>query len=102
MTQIRITNISGGTYPISVYISDSLGNNEVLLGTINPGPVPPVVTYNSTVPPIFSTAPQILLKLVDSNNCQIFKLLDCTFGCAFEITVEFVDCILNLNLQEPS
>ncbi len=102
MNQIRINNISGGTYPISVYIADSLGNNETFLGVINPGPVPPVVTYNSTIPSIFYTAPQILLKLIDSNNCQIFKLLDCTFGCAFQITVEFVDCTLSINLQEPS
>lgn len=102
MNQIRITNISGGSYPMSVYVSDSSGNNETFLGSINPGPVPPIVTYNTTIPPILSTATQILLKIVDNNNCQLFKLLDCTFGCAFEITVEFVDCTLSLKLQEPS
>ena len=35
MTQVRITDISGGTYPISVYISDVYGNNQTLLGIIS-------------------------------------------------------------------
>ena len=35
MNQVRITEISGGTYPIDVYISDVYGNYQSLLGTIN-------------------------------------------------------------------
>jgi hypothetical protein len=53
MVQIRITEISGGTYPIQVILSDIYGNNATTLATINPGPVPPVQTYNSTIPSIF-------------------------------------------------
>ena len=30
MTQVRITDISGGTYPINVYIADIYGNNQTL------------------------------------------------------------------------
>ena len=100
MNQVRITEISGGTYPISVYISDVYGNNQTLLGTISSGPVPPVVEYNTTIPSIFSTAPEIMLKLVDSNNCEIFKILQCTFGCDFEITIELASCVVNINIQE--
>ena len=73
MTQVTITDISGGTYPISVYIADVYGNNRYLLGTISSGPVPPVVQYNSVIPTIFNTAPEIMLLLVDSENCEIFK-----------------------------
>lgn len=102
MTQIRIDNITGGTYPISVYIADHYGNNKTLIGTINPGPVPPTVSYNSTIPSIFSTAPQIMLILVDSLGCEIFHILDCTFGCAFEITIQMVDCIVNMVINEES
>jgi hypothetical protein len=102
MTQVRITDISGGTYPISVYISDVYGNNQTLLGTINPGPVPPIVEYNTTIPAIFNTAPQIMLTLVDSNNCSIFKLLDCTFGCTFQITIELANCVVNVDIQEAN
>ena len=99
MTQVRITEISGGTFPINVYISDVYGNNQTLIGTINSGPVPPTVEYNTVIPPIFNTAPEIMLKLVDSNNCEIFKILQCTFGCAFEITIELASCTVNMNIQ---
>jgi hypothetical protein len=102
MTQVRITDISGGTYPISVYISDVYGNNSTLLGTITPGPVPPTVEYNTTIPSIFNTAPQIMLTLVDANNCSIFKLLDCTFGCTFQITIEMASCVVNIDIQDAN
>ncbi len=100
MNQVRITEISGGTFPISVFISDVYGNNQTLLGTISSGPVPPVVKYNTVIPSIFTTAPEIMLKLVDNNNCEVFKILQCTFGCAFEITIELASCIVNINIQE--
>ena len=100
MTQITITDISGGTYPISVYIADVYGNNRYLLGTISSGPVPPVVQYNSVIPSIFNTAPEIMLLLVDDNDCEIFKILDCTFGCTFNITIELVSCTVNINITE--
>ena len=100
MTQVTITDISGGTYPISVYIADVYGNNRYLLGTISSGPVPPVVQYNSVIPTIFNTAPEIMLLLVDDNDCEIFKILDCTFGCAFEITINLVSCIVNITITE--
>jgi hypothetical protein len=99
MNQVRITEISGGTFPISVYISDVYGNNQTLLGVINSGPVPPTVTYNSVIPAIFNSAPEIMLKLTDNNECEIFKILQCTFGCAFEITIELASCIVNMNIQ---
>jgi hypothetical protein len=102
MVQIRITEISGGTYPIDVILSDIYGNNETWLATIYPGPVPPVQTYNSTIPTIFETAPEIMLKLIDANGCEIFKILDCTYGCAFEITIELASCIVNINIQDSN
>jgi hypothetical protein len=100
MTQIRITEISGGTYPISVYIADVYGNNRYLLGTINSGPVPPVVQYNTVIPPIFSTAPEIMLLMIDGEGCEIFKILDCTFGCDFQISIQLVSCLLNITITE--
>jgi len=102
MKQVRITEISGGTYPIDVYISDVYGNYQTLLGTINTGPVPPTVEYNSTIPSIFNTAPEIMLTLTDNNGCSIFKLIQCDFGCAFQITIELVSCIVNIDIQESN
>jgi hypothetical protein len=102
MVQVRLDFISGASYPVSVFIADVYGNNQSLLGTINAGPVPPEIAYNSVIPPIFQTAPQIMLILRDSAGCEIFKILDCTFGCAFNITVSLVDCIVNISIQESS
>jgi hypothetical protein len=102
MTQVRITEISGGTYPIDVYISDVYGNNQTLLGTINTGPVPPIIEYNTVIPSIFNTAPEIMLTLTDNNGCSIFKLLQCTFGCTFQITIELASCIVNIDIQEAN
>ena len=103
MTQIRITDISGNTNPINVYISDVYGNNQSLIGTIATGTtVPPIVYYNTVIPSIFNTAPQIMLTLVDANNCSIFKILDCTFGCTFQITIEMENCTVDINIQDSS
>lgn len=87
MKQVRITLISGTTYPIDVFIADVYGNNRSLLGTIVSGPVPPTVTYNTVIPPIFNTAPEVMLLMIDSEGCETFKILECTYGCAFEITI---------------
>ena len=102
MIQVRITEITGGTYPINVYISDVYGNHQSLLGTINPGPVPPIVEYNSTIPSIFNTAPEIMLTLTDDNGCSVFKILQCTFGCTFQITIELASCVVNIDIQESN
>jgi hypothetical protein len=98
MIQVRITSISGGTDPISVYIADVYGNNKSFLGTISSG-VPPTVAYNSVIPAIFQTAPEIMLILTDSLGCEVFQILDCTFGCAFEITIELASCVVNMTIQ---
>jgi hypothetical protein len=77
MRRIRIDNIPGGTYPISVYIADVFGNNKSLIGVINPGPVPPEVSFTNTIPSIFSTEPEIMLILEDNVGCEVFKILEC-------------------------
>ena len=105
MIQIRLTEISGSTaYPINVYIADVYGNNQTLIGTITSA-VPPTETYNSgdtTIPAIFNTAPQIMLLLTDANGCQVFKILDCTFGCAFEITINLISCVVDITVQQTN
>lgn len=98
MRQIRIEMVTGGTFPINVFIADVYGNYKTSIGTINPGPVPPTVTFSSTIPPIFSTAPAVMLILEDANGCEIFKILECDFGCEFEVTISLVDCIVNITL----
>lgn len=101
MIQVRITSISGGTFPINVYIADVYGNNKSLLGTIS-STVPPTVSYNSVIPSIFNTAPEIMLILTDATGCEVFQILDCTFGCAFAITIQLSSCVVDMTIQESS
>lgn len=77
MIQIQLTNIEGAVYPVDVYISDIYGNNQSLLTTIITGPVPPTITFDTTIPSIFDTAPEVMLKLVDANQCETFHILPC-------------------------
>jgi hypothetical protein len=100
MVQVRIEGISGATYPVSVFIADYYGNNQTLIGTIPSGPVPPQVSYNTSIPSLFYTAPQIMLILRDSVGCETFQLLDCTFGCTFQITIQEANCVVNISIDE--
>lgn len=84
--QLRIVTISGASYPIDVYIADINANNKSFIGVINSGPVPPTVTFTTTIPTIFQTASEVMLILTDNNGCEIFKILDCTY-CTYEIII---------------
>lgn len=89
MRQIRIENISGGTYPLNVYIADIYGNNKNLIGAVSAGPVPPTVTFNTTIPQIFQGADEVMLILTGNNGCEIFKILDCTY-CTYQIIISLI------------
>lgn len=107
MVQVRIDLISGATYPVLVSVADVYGNYETQIYTITGGTVPPTVTLNNsvsgvTIPAIFNSAPQIMLILTDANNCRKFHILDCTFGCAFAITVDLGTCTVDITVTaEP-
>lgn len=92
MREIKISIISGATYPVDVFIADVYGNNESLLGTITSGeaPSPPstYVIYNSQIPSIFNTAPAIMLTMIDSVGCRVMKIIECSSGCDFDIIIE--------------
>lgn len=78
MVQITLSEVVNANYPISVYISDKFGNNTSLLDTISSGPIPPDILFNSTIPSIFETAPEIMITIIDSTGCQIMKILTCS------------------------
>ena len=100
MRQIRIVGLSGATFPVDVFLADVNGNYETYLGTITSGDQPPPdVNYTTQIPPIFNTAPAIMLIMVGANGCRIFRILDCTFGCYFDIVIELASCNFTLNIQ---
>lgn len=101
MTRIEITSVTGGTYPINVYVSDIYGNYETLIYTITSGnPIPPQTGV--TLSTVFSTAPAILLKMLDANGCERIQLLECRFGCSFLITIHTVSCVTDITITTSS
>jgi len=97
-TRIEITVING-TAPFDVYMSDVYDNYETYLGSIS-GTVPPTQYYYP--PAIFNTAPAVKLKIIDANGCEVFKILECRNGCAFDITITFANCVMDLNITDPN
>lgn len=77
MSKVQIDLISGATYPILLYVSDVYGNNKTLIDTITFGPVPPIIDFTN-LPPIFNTAPAIMVTMVDANLCEKFEIIDCS------------------------
>ena len=64
MTKIILTNLVG-SYPLRVYVSDIYGGNESFLGQINTS-FTGSTEYN--LPIVFDNAPQVTIKIIDSNN----------------------------------
>jgi hypothetical protein len=101
MTRIEISAVTGGTYPINVYVSDYYGNYETLIYTITSGNTIPPAT-GATLSSTFATAPAILLKMVDANGCEKIELLECRFGCSFLITIQEGSCVTDITIQSSS
>jgi hypothetical protein len=100
MTQIRIEAVTGET-PINVYISDVYGNNESLIGTItNTGLIPPAALFYP--PSLFNTAPAIMLTLIDDRGCKKFEIIECSYGCGFDISVELESCVYTISVSAES
>ncbi len=98
MARIEIVSITG-TSPYYVYVSDVYGNNKSYVGTIGSA-VPPVEYFY--LPTIFNNAPAIMLTIIDSNGCEKFEIIDCSFGCGFDISVTLSDCIVTISVTETT
>jgi len=70
-SKITITSVSGATAPYTLYVCDSNGNNCSVL-TTDASP-----TGNFTLSSFFDGAPSVMLKIIDSNNCEYFQILPC-------------------------
>ena len=100
MTQIRIEAVTGET-PIYVYVSDVYGNNESLIGTItNTGLIPPAANFYP--PSLFNNAPAVKVTLIDNRGCKKFEIIDCSYGCGFDISVEIASCTYTISVTAES
>ncbi len=73
MTSIEITDVTGLSYPYTIYVCDVFGNQCLLLATIN-APLPPSQTF--ILPTQFNTAPAVGIKLI-SHDCTKFNIVYC-------------------------
>jgi len=76
-SQLIISSETGGTPPYQFYVCDQYMNNCFLLGTTG-------TTY--TLNSFFSSAQVLLIKLVDSTGCLIFKYVFCPADTFFILT----------------
>jgi hypothetical protein len=74
MSQIQIVNSTTLALPYQISICDVYGNQCVILATIG-SYQPPIITL--TLPTQFNYAPSIGVKIIDFNECEIFKIITC-------------------------
>lgn len=72
-----------GSSPFSFYMCGLDLNNCNYVGSAN--------TITSSVqfdlPTIFNGASQVILKMIDSNNCEEIKIIDCDDNCTFQVII---------------
>jgi hypothetical protein len=76
MQTITISNISGLTQPYEIYVCDVYGNQCSQISTVNTSVPPSITLYN--LPPIFNTAPSVGIKIITSDGCERFEVVNCS------------------------
>jgi hypothetical protein len=65
---ITISGVTGGVPPLTFFICDENGNNCSYL--TNSGG-----TYTAST--FYETATTLMIKVIDSNGCEFFKIIEC-------------------------
>lgn len=98
MGRVNIQNING-VPPYEVYVSDQYGNNKNLIAVIG-SEVPP--TQYFFIPDLFDGIDKIMLTIKDSSGCDycnFFKIIECRFGCSFNVIIQATDCTFSVNID---
>ena len=74
MTSITLNSITGLTYPYNIYVCDVYGDNCTYILQINK-PVPSSVEI--VLPPPFNFAPAVVIKIITSDVCERFNIINC-------------------------
>jgi len=85
--RLTIQSITG-TSPYDFYVCDIYENNCNLLGTISTASPDQIFT----LPTLFNLAPQIMIKMIDANECEIKKIITCDLSCGFEVIINVAEC----------
>lgn len=67
---VTITSITG-TSPYQVYVCNVLGADCNFVGSATTMP------YSVTLPTMYNSAPAVMIKVIDSNNCETFIIAPC-------------------------
>ena len=76
MTSIILNTIIGLTYQYDIYVCDVYGNNCGYISQINT-PVPSSVEI--VLPPPFDMSPAVGIKIITSDGCERFRVIDCIY-----------------------
>lgn len=85
--RLTIQSITGAS-PYDFFVCDIYENNCSLLGTVSSSSPNP----NFLLPSLFLLAPQIMIKMIDANLCEIKKILTCDLSCGFEVVINSAEC----------
>ena len=85
--RLTIQSITG-TSPYDFYVCDIYENNCSLLGSVSTDSPDPIFI----LPSLFNLAPQIMIKMIDANNCEIKKILTCDLTCSFQVIINTAEC----------
>lgn len=83
MSSKIIINSAVGSFPVSFYVCGIDLNNCVYVGSASTITSP----VEFILPVIFNGAPQIIIKLIDNNGCEIFRLVNCDDECLFQLVI---------------
>ena len=75
LQQVIISSISGTSYPYNVYLCDYTLSYCDLVTTVNSSVELPIYI---DLPSEFSYTNNVIVKLVDSNGCEVFTPITCT------------------------
>ena len=95
--KLYITSVTG-TAPFTFYMCGLDLNNCTLIGTGST--TTPTLTF--LLPSIFVGASQVILKMIDANNCEIFKVLDCDTTCPFDVIINSSECEFCISISAVS
>jgi hypothetical protein len=88
MRTIAIYSILGLNPPYTVYACDIYGNQCILMAVINAAPSPYISVF---LPPQFNNAPSVGIKLITSDDCEVFKIYSCVVTFETKQFQDFVD-----------
>ena len=92
--RLTIQSITGAS-PYDFYVCDIYENNCSFLGSVSTASPDQIFT----LPALFNLAPQIMIKMIDANSCEIKKILTCDLSCGFVVIIHEAECTFCITID---